>query len=240
MRTVFLVPRRSGEFYRDRSWEWVQRRWRAEHPDWPIIEGHHTRGLFNRSAAINAAAAAAGEWDVAVIADSDSFVDADRLREAVALAATSGRMVVAFTRRAHVRQAMSEQILAGYPGPWEPGVADYLEDGSHHSGMNAVPRHLWELTGGFDEGFTAPGAEDTAFNLMANDAAGYDPSIEVPALCGLPGGHYHVPGVLWHLWHPIRDDATPENLARLERYYEVHAAGGHLSEYLRLRLEVSV
>jgi hypothetical protein len=36
-------------------------------PDYRVVEGEHTEGPFNRSAAINSAAKLAGNWDVADI-----------------------------------------------------------------------------------------------------------------------------------------------------------------------------
>lgn len=213
MRAVVLVPRRAGEEHRDRAWAWVQARWAREHPAWPVIEGHHDLGPFNRSAAINTAAAAAGSWDVAVIADSDSFVDPARLVEAVNTADVTGKLTVGFELRAHVRQDMTEKILAGFTGPWEPGVADWLAQ--HCSGMITVPRRLWELVGGFDERFAAPGAEDVAFAVIATDFG---------------GGRLRVPGVLWHLWHPIRGESTHANNELLGRYLDAHQrfeAGQH-------------
>ena len=69
--TVILVPRRDDNGYRDELWAWTQGWWEREQSHMPIIEGYHTDGLFNRSAAINTAARIAGDWDVAVIIDAD-------------------------------------------------------------------------------------------------------------------------------------------------------------------------
>lgn len=225
MRVAVLVPRRSGEPHRDRAWRWLQDRWACEHPDWPVVEGHHDDGgPFNRSAAINEAAEAAGPWDVAVVADSDSFVDPARLVEAVEAASATGKLVVGFELRAHVRQEMTEQILTGFAGPWEPGVADWLAE--HCSGMIAVPHSLWTKVGGFDARFAAPGAEDVAFAVAATD---------------LGGGRLRVPGTLWHLWHPIREASTDANNELLGRYLAAHQAfqAGHRDAYRPL-LGVSV
>ena len=69
--TVILVPRRDDNGYRDELWAWTKAWWEREQSHMPIIEGYHTDGLFNRSAAINTAARIAGDWDVAVIIDAD-------------------------------------------------------------------------------------------------------------------------------------------------------------------------
>jgi hypothetical protein len=71
MRTVFLVPRRNDGGHRDKLWEYARARWEKYLPDVEIFEGHHDRGSFNRAAAINRAARAAGAWDLGIVIDSD-------------------------------------------------------------------------------------------------------------------------------------------------------------------------
>ena len=86
MNTVILVPRRDDNGYRDELWAWTRGWWEREQSHMPIIEGYHTEGLFNRSAAINTAAKIAGDWDVAVIIDADVICSPDRVKEAVTVA----------------------------------------------------------------------------------------------------------------------------------------------------------
>jgi len=81
MKPVILVPRRDDNGYRDELWQWVRAWWEREQSHMPIIEGYHTDGLFNRSAAINTAARIAGDWDVAVIIDADVICDPERVKE---------------------------------------------------------------------------------------------------------------------------------------------------------------
>jgi hypothetical protein len=206
MRTVVLVPRRSDGGRRDVLWTWLAQRWKQDRPDWEVFEGHHNDGLFNRSAAINTAARAAGQWDVAVIADADSLAGADQLQQAVDLAATSGTMVIAYTRYVYLNRTMSDLILAGFTGSWWDGVEFTLANTC--STMVAVPRKLWNAVGGFDEGFVGWGWEDCAFS----------------ASCAALGGRTRIPGEVWHLWHPPsgeNNQDSPEwqaGLARLNRY----------------------
>jgi hypothetical protein len=206
MRTVVLVPRRADGGRRDATWAWIRGRWEREHPDWEIFEGHHDDGLFNRSTAINRAASAAGAWDVAVIADADSFVGQDQIDMAVAKAVETGAMVIAYERYCYVRRLMSDRIMAGWAGSWWDGVEFTLTNTC--SNMNVVTRKLWNAVGGFDEGFVGWGWEDCAFAVC----------------CGAFGGRVRVPGELWHLWHePSRENNkdAPEwqaGLDRLNRY----------------------
>jgi hypothetical protein len=206
MRTVVLVPRRADGGRRDVLWAWLARRWAIEHPDWEVFEGHHNDGLFNRSAAINSAAKAAGRWDVAVIADADSLVGADQIDAAVAKAVDTGAMVIAYEQYCYLNKTMSDRIMAGWTGSWWDGVEFTLANTC--SNMNVVTRKLWNAVGGFDEGFEGWGWEDCAFSSAS------------AAL----GGRERVPGVLWHLWHqPSQENNqdSPEwqaGLARLNRY----------------------
>src|SRR5690349_9417439 len=97
--TVILVPRREGFKHRDRVWAWVRAWWAREFPDVPIIEGHHTVGLFNRSAALNLASEMAGDWDTALVIDSDILCDPEHVRQALEQCQQLGTVVVPFTVR---------------------------------------------------------------------------------------------------------------------------------------------
>ena len=81
----------------------------------PIVEGYHTDGLFNRSAAINRAARLAGDWDVAVIIDSDVICSPDRVKEAVEMAHTSGSMILPHSVRYDLSPIASRHLRAGNP-----------------------------------------------------------------------------------------------------------------------------
>lgn len=207
MRTVILVPRRDGFAERDRIWAWTRSWWASHFPELPIVEGHHDTGLFNRSAAVNRASVLAGEWDVALVIDSDVLCDPAHVRQAIATAARDGRLVVPFTVRHNLDQRGSARIMGGYDGPWERHIARNYYD--QHSGVIAIPRTAWDTVGGFDESFAGWGMEDTAFAI----------SVET-----LVGPLVHMDGELWHLWHPTAPEGhrgTPSanrNRARGARY----------------------
>lgn len=207
MNIAVLVPRRAGHGRRDEVWAWVRDRWRREHPDWPVVEGHHDDGPFNRSLAVNRASEAAGDWDVAVIADSDSFVGAHQLHKAIDFATATRQITFAYDRFCYLSRAMSDQVMAGFQGMWEPGV-EWVLPGTCSS-MVIVHRALWDRVGGFDPGFVGWGMEDVAFSLA----------------CQTFGrGLRRVEGPVWHLWHPPSPEnngASPHwqaNVARMKRY----------------------
>lgn len=202
MRVVVLVPRRADGGRRDMVWAYVRARWAEQHPDWPVFEGHHDDGgPFNRSAAVNAAAAAAGAWDVAVIADSDTFVGSDQIASAVESAARSGRITFAYDRFVYLGRKMSDRVMEGFVGNWWPGVV-WTMPGTCSS-MVVVTRGLWDRVGGFDEGFVGWGGEDVGFSLACQ---------------ALGGGHDRTRGDAWHLYHDpaphTHDHEWPDRVAR--------------------------
>lgn len=192
MRTVCLVPRRSDGGRRDEIWSWVKARWEAEHPDIAVYEGHHEDGKFNRSLAVNMAAADAGEWDSAVIGDADSFVGAQQIRDAVEGVQGSCKFWLAYDCFHYLSRRMSDRIMEGFTGYWgEDGGIEWTMAGTCSS-MVVVHRSVWDEVGGMDAGFEGWGFEDVAFSH---------------ALQTFGNGLNRTPGPAWHLHHP----SSPEN-----------------------------
>lgn len=180
-----LVPRRPDNGRRDALWAFCRDWWARNLPDLKPVEGDHLDGPFNRSAAINSAADLAGAWDVAVVADADVVADTRQVTEAVDRARSTGRMTLAFTDYAALRQQMTDRVIDGYNGSWAGGVE--LKMKTHVSSLIAVPRTLWDTVGGFDDRFIGWGHDDVSF----------------AAACRvLGGGIDRIPGTVWHLWHP--------------------------------------
>ncbi len=206
MKVAVFVPRRADGGRRDQVWAFVRARWESEHPTWAIHEGHHDEGPFNRSAAVNSAATAAGDWDVAVITDSDSFAGVDQVDRCVAQVSRTGRIGFAYDRFCYLNRPGSDLVMDGHRGAWEPHV-EWTMTGTCSS-LVVVRRDLWDRVGGFDEGFIGWGMEDVAFSVC----------------CQVLGGPpVRSPGPVWHLWHePSHANGnTPTyhaNVARLKRY----------------------
>jgi len=205
MRTVILVPRREGKPERDATWRWVKAWWQRE-LGWEIFEGHDGGSLmFNRSAAINDAAANAGDWDAAVIIDADMICDPVRVRQAADLARASGKLVLPYNHRHDLSRAMSQRVQAGYAGSWKPGI-----ERTHYdmcSGIISLSRRLWDRVGGFDTKFQGWGFEDNAFAAACETFSG--------------AGTHRIQGEAWHLWHPTsteRGAAMHRNQAIADYY----------------------
>jgi len=188
VRTVVLVPRRSDGGQRDRVWNWLRPSWE---PFGDVVEGHHEGGPFNRSAALNQAAAAAGDWDVAVVIDGDVVCDRGLVDVAVAHATATGGPAIAYTVRVHLGEEMTDRVLDGYRGDWSRGQESVKRDAC--SSANVVRRDVWDLAGGFDERFVGWGWEDVAFKHATETLSGQRTR--------------RIPGTLWHLWHPVARDS---------------------------------
>lgn len=216
MRVAVLVPRREDHGPRDEVWRWLEPRF-----DWKVIEGHHDEGVFNRSAAINAAARQ-DAWDVALINDADCYISPEQIDQAVERAWVTGQITMAFDRFNYLSREGTRQILDGYEGDWLPFV---LEENSGDWGNSpcAVRRDLWGLVDGFDERFIGWGHEDNAFRL-ACEAMG--------------GGSQRIAGPLFHLWHPHGErESSPTFSANCALYleYEAAKAEGRMAELLGAR-----
>ena len=204
-----VVPRRADGGERDRLWAHCRAHWERELPDVEIVEGHHDEGPFNRSAAVNSAAA--GAWDVAVILDADVLLDPGLVMRAARRAHDSGSMVLPFRSRALLTKAATDEVMEAGGVPSGRRVPHSAER-SNVSTCVVVPRRLWDEVGGFDERFIGWGGEDDAFW----------------AACSALGGVMRLPGVAWHLWHeisPWRDHASPlyvEAKALSDRYRSQH------------------
>lgn len=205
-RATLMVPRRGGDPRRDATWSFVRRHWEAL--GWPIVEGHHDRGRFNAAAARNAAAAAAGDWEVAVFVDADTvMLDHEFVRKAVQLAASSGQFVRPYNRYWILDEVASDAMMANGLRP-TVGRARALREAAH-GGVNVVPRRLFDAVGGYDERFRGWGWEDTAFELA----------------CRTLGGFHQMGGEVFHLWHPISADRSTADSG-----FQANATLGHRYE----------
>lgn len=207
LRQVILVPRRADDGPRDALWDWCRAWWEREQSHMPVIEGHHDDGLFNRSAAVNRAAALAGDWDVAVLIDSDVICDPQRIKDAVAQAHGTGKLVYPHHVRRDLDDRGSKMVMAGYAGNWGKFVKRQYPN--MVSSVVVIPRRLWDEIGGFDESFRGWGYEDTAFAAAAETFG---------------EGSIRIPGEVWHFWHPTAKEGRPgtetwsRNSAKGQRY----------------------
>lgn len=187
MKTVIVAPWRPSDSERQKLWDFTLAWWSESFGDLEVFTGPGPDGPFNRSAAINEAAAAAGEWDVALIVDTDVMLHESQVRAAIDLAAETGRLTFAFTEYRKVSPQMTERVLGGYKGSWSSGTRGRPML-THQSSCLAVTRDLWDRIGGFDDRCEGWGQDDAIFAHCARV---------------LGGGCERVPGTVWHLHHTV-------------------------------------
>jgi hypothetical protein len=166
---------------------------------------------------VNTAARIAGDWDVAVIIDSDVVCDPNRVKAAVELARANRVMVLPHSVRYDLGRRGAEMVRDGRlrfedvaRNPARFVHRQYSAENGHPSvsSVVVVGRELWDIVGGFDEMFRGWGYEDTAF----------------AAACETFGRIIRMPGEVWHLWHPTAREGkrgTPSwslNSARGQAY----------------------
>lgn len=191
--THLVVPRRADGGHRDRLWAWAQHWWDVC-LGWPIVEGHHADGRFNRSAAINSGAAQLDDdWTEFVIVDSDVVVrDPGQVVRAVEVARRHQRVTYAHDQWVGLTRGGTETVMGSELGPGHSWNR-YVEKRNWFpfSQCVVVPRSVWETVGGMDERFKGWGWEDIALDRSAR------------TLCG---GTERVHGELFHLWHPRSEE----------------------------------
>lgn len=225
MKVAILVPRRDGVADRDALWAWCKAWWARHFPDWPIVEGHHDEGPFNRAAAINTAARLAGDWDAALIIDSDAICDPGRVRQAVEMAFAEDRLVLPFRQRKDLTARGTEVVMSGWEGSWDRPRLWGRTFTDMVSTIVAVSRRLWDATeGGFDEAFRGWGWEDNAFAAMCETFGS--------------GPVHRIEGDAWHLYHAPQAEVGrqhPLHKANRARYQLYHAAKGDPDRIRALR-----
>lgn len=196
MRTVFLVPRRADNGHRDALWAYARARWEKYHPDIEVIEGHHDEGAFNRAAAINRAARLAGEWDFAIVIDSDVMLARSAVKAAIARARKTGKVTWGhrrwrgFSREWTERWVREKRDLGPELDRDEMDLYVERTNPLSWSCFIVIPRKVWDDMGGFDERFWGWGFEDMAFQSLVVGLYGYE-RIESDVI---------------HLWHPRSDE----------------------------------
>lgn len=220
---MILVPRRADGGPRDRAWAWARDRWTRYLPEAPVFEGHHDDGPFNRSKAINLAAAEAGEWDVALVIDSDIFIKISNVRKALVTAGKTETVTWAHRRWRGIKEAWTHRVIADRFdfGPEVERAPSYRDDIDvlvadtnpiSWSCCIAIPRSVFDDMGGFDERFEGWGYEDMAFQSM---------------IAGLYG-HERIEGDVFHLWHPRSEEriVSGRPATTASREYAVNALLG--------------
>jgi glycosyltransferase involved in cell wall biosynthesis len=221
MKVAICVPRWADHGRRDQVWKFIHH-WIGQNIlpltniddfTFTIIEGQ----AQDPGAARNDAATKAGNWDIALFWDADLLAHPMAVREAINRAAQNNIMVLAADSFMYMSQASSDRILAGekhwFPQPYtlERTYREKSIFSRPCSGVYAVNRQLWELTGGFLNDCDNWGWEDLIF-------------YEQVSIFG-NGVQYVDDHILLHLWHPPAERTLPPgalpNHPTARRNYEI-------------------
>jgi hypothetical protein len=152
------VPWRGGVPSREAIWAQVQTGLARE--GYTVCVGDSDPDLpFNLCQARNRAAVMAGDVDVLVFNDADTYIPPAQLREAVRMAAEDESLVQPYTRFLSMNPYTGQSVPRVCTGP------------VMNSGNLAIARALFERMGGWDERFTDWGWEDAAFLGLARAIA---------------------------------------------------------------------
>jgi len=174
MRISLLVPFRANgpRDSRIKSWNWIERRWRAILPEAEVCVGTDTGGHpFSKCVAVNDAYQKS-TGDMLVIADADSWVERDALDSALDRAARYEHLVVPWWTAHRLTREDSRTVMNTDPaGPLS--VTKEMRDRCKGDGPSpasaamvlCIQRVSFERVGGMDERFRGWGSEDVSFGF---------------------------------------------------------------------------
>jgi len=218
---AILMPYRSDGGRRAQLYSFV-RTWIRDNYDYPVYVGD-TDGEFNRGRARNAAAAAAGDWDVGIFHDADTIAHPQAVEEAIDLALITGKMVVAADAYMYTSEGSTNRILSSGSPAFARPVS--LDGGGiiarPCSGVVVVTRELYDAVGGYIETFDGWGFEDLIFLTS----------------CGIWGnGNTWVSDhILIHLWHSpaVKDARTEANERHWRQLVALQGDADRAAAFLR-------
>jgi N-terminal domain of galactosyltransferase len=193
---VTLVPWRGGDRSRERVWDFI--RPQLESLGYPLFTGDRPRGQWARAAACNAAAAAAGSWEIALVADADTVLESEAVSRTIERVRRTRAAARPHDHRYMLTHLASKELMRG-----KPIKPEWLFADAPGGGALVVHREAWETVGGYDERFIGWGYEDSAMNISLATTAGWE----------------RISGVALHLWHllpNLRSHRAQRNGALLE------------------------
>lgn len=202
VKCVTLVPWRGGDARRE--WCWDITRPSLEEIGFPIFEGDAPTKAWSRAAALNAASRAAGSWDVAFVADTDTIPEADAVHRAVTWVESTGGAARPHLDRYILSKAGTLRIARRGYAEIEPSDIEHSWPGG---GLLVLTREAWEAVGGYDESYVEWGFEDSQMNFSLLRHSRWD----------------RLPGRAWHLWHPP-GRPSPETKRKAQQLYLDYAA----------------
>jgi len=196
MRVVICFPWRGGNPDRERAYGLVRSYYGLF--DIPMFEGDSTLEGFSPARARNAAAEAAGDWDIAVFLDADCVIPFVNVWRGVEHARKTGCVTLPWDEFYSMTEEGHRLGYDTYIPVDDPEVEEVWRANSigcerplySPGGSVIVPREVWDRVGGYDERFIGWGFEDAAFLVAAGE---FD----------------RLSGPQFHFWHPSSAFSVP-------------------------------
>ena len=129
----------------------------------PLFTGDAPGESWARAAACNAAARSAGSWEIALVADADTFLESDAVSRTIERVSRTRAAARPHDHRWMLNSASSKLFLAKGSKSLEPGR--HLRGDAPGGGALVVHREAFDEVGGYDERFVGWGYEDSAMNI---------------------------------------------------------------------------
>jgi predicted glycosyltransferase involved in capsule biosynthesis len=204
MKISVLIPYKpDGGRERDINFSFVKKRYETRMPDVELVVGEDNSEPFNRSKAINLAAAKA-TGNLLLLADGDVFFGTKLIDKILAIAGLHP-WIVPFSRGYKLTLEGTREVTKTGELQLPSNLVNAgIEKNCDNLGafMNVISRQAFETIGGMDERFLGWGREDES---MAK------------ALDTLVGKHFRMDETIFHLWHPPAD-CHPHYLARNDEH----------------------
>jgi hypothetical protein len=171
--------------WRSRARNWIVTRYATNYPDWELIEGRCGHPWSKGSALADGVNRATG--DILVLADADSYVPIDTLRQAARIVATDPlSWVVPHGNVFRLKQEETVRVYSGQEARLGHTVRPHYR-GPAGGGITILSRQAWHTVGGVDPRYLGWGGEDLSFGWALNV---------------LVGRHHRLGADFVHLWHP--------------------------------------
>lgn len=146
---------------------------------------------FNRSAAYNSGAAAAGDADVLVFTEADIIIDFAQINEAVALAAQSPGLVIPFSEFRAITPEDSHWVRLESADPAACESRTVKGYRGSIGAVNVLSRKAFDAVGGYDTHFEGAWYDDDAMKIAFEVCCGPTRWVDGPAyhLHHWSGGH---------------------------------------------------
>ncbi|HEX2954680.1 MAG TPA: glycosyltransferase [Bacillota bacterium] len=187
MRISALIAIKKDKGWRDSIWSKVLQRYEQLMPDLELCVVYDESNPFWKTRALNKAAQQA-TGDILMTVDADVVFRPNLLKE-IAAVALKYPWVIPFTKGIRLNKSATQRLLQkALPKDLKVIKSDIqVVDPTPGILINVMKHSSYDAIGGFDERFRGWGHEDTAFVIALN------------TICGKP---YHIPGNVYHLWHP--------------------------------------